>query len=179
MYAVPWSKDLKSNVHKQYMYYTEKFIYKYFLKHVHTLCGADYMVATIHCVVAMVTIWRRIWLRFWRAIREGAGTAKNISVSQSQTPVLFFLILLALEIKGGFFYFYFFTIYIHLLPDKREYPQYKYTIRLRLWPKLAFVLHCAQYFAGSTMNSGKQLFNCFFQIFYCRFGGFCSLINTF
>lgn len=78
-----------------------------------------------------------------------------------------------------FFYFYFFTIYIHLLPDKREYPQYKYTIRLRLWPKLAFVLHCAQYFAGSTMNSGKQLFNCFFQIFYCRFGGFCSLINTF
>lgn len=30
MYAVPWSKDLKSNVHKQY--YTEKFIYKYFFE---------------------------------------------------------------------------------------------------------------------------------------------------
>lgn len=70
---------------------------------VHTLWGADNRVATIHCVVAMVTIWRRIGLRFWWAIWEGAGTAKNISVSESQTPVLFFLIWLALEIKGFLF----------------------------------------------------------------------------
>lgn len=44
------------------------------------LCGADYMVATIHCVVAMVTIWRRIWLRFWRAIREG-GVHKPVIIT--------------------------------------------------------------------------------------------------
>lgn len=86
--------------HKRIINFLQFFILKV---SVHTLCGADNRVATIHCVVAMVTIWRRIGLRFWWAIWEGAGTAKNISVSESQTPVLFFLIWLALEIKGFLF----------------------------------------------------------------------------
>lgn len=147
------------------------------MKHVHTLCGADYVVATIHCVVAMVTIWRRIWLRFWRAIREGAGTAKNISVSQSQTPVLFFLILLALEIKGVFFLF--FTIYIHLLPDKREYPQYKIYHTAKAVTQACFCTSSCTVFCRKHYEILESSYLIVFQIFYCCFGGCCSLINTF
>lgn len=57
--------------------------------------------------------------------------------------------------RSFFFYFLLFTYTCFLI--KGNILNIKYTIRLRLWPKLAFVLHRAQYFAGSTMKFWKAV----------------------